>query len=94
MKMSNVDTTALRKLLKKWQAIEDLAPSSSTIFVGERQGILLCADQLEKVIEEMEHSRTPIDMDPYNTSGDRPKHTSRYVSHIAFDGKIHKGIIK
>lgn len=71
--MSNVDTASLRELLAKWQAIGDLTPSCSTIFVGERQGILRCADQLEKVIEEMEHPRTPIDMDPHNTSADRPK---------------------
>jgi hypothetical protein len=64
--MSNVDTTSLRKLLKKWQAIEDLAPSSSTIFVHERvvQGILDCAMQLEKVIEEIEN--TPA-MEPFDS---------------------------
>jgi hypothetical protein len=75
--MSNVDTSLLRELLKKWQAVEDLKPSSSTILAGERYGILLCAAQLEKVIWEMEHSRTPIDMDPYNTSGDRPMDVSK-----------------
>ncbi len=105
--MGNVDTTSLRELLEKWQAIKDLAPSSSTIFVGERHGILRCADELEKVIEGIENppateepfdpQKVPADeepfttrlvdegylerigtvavneMDPYNTSGDRPK---------------------
>lgn len=90
--MSNVDTAALRELLEKWQAIKDLTPSSSTIFVGERQGILRCADQLEAILIEME-KKVP-DMDPHNTSADRPNHTSKFVSHMAYDGKFHKGIIK
>lgn len=67
--MDIVDTTSLRDLLGKWQAIKDLTPSCSTIFVGERQGILRCADELEKVIEKIEQNY----MDPYNTSADRPK---------------------
>jgi hypothetical protein len=91
----SIDTTSLRELLEKWQAIKDLAPSSSTIFVGERHGILRCALQLEKVIKEIEDDgRTAemkrdkifaedieaafgtvavTEMDPYNTSADRPK---------------------
>jgi hypothetical protein len=91
MNMSNVDTTALRELLSKWQAetAEDLAPTASLIWVGERLGIQRCAMQLEKVIEEieadndprlddldkmrMEQHRDRIEMDPYNTSADRPQ---------------------
>lgn len=58
----------LQELLTKWKEIGDLTPSSSTIFVGERNGILRCATELEKVLSEMN-----IDMDPHNTSADRPK---------------------
>ena len=89
--MSNVDTTSLCELLKKWQAVtsDDLPPTASLIWVGERQGIQRCAMQLKKVIEEIEvdndprldaldaeweeHHQDRIDMDPFNTSGDRPK---------------------
>lgn len=93
--MDNVDTTSLRELLEKWQAVEELTPASSLIWVGERQGIQRCAMQLEKVIKEIEDDgRTAemkrdklfdeaieaafgtvavTEMDPYNTSADRPK---------------------
>ena len=73
--MSNIDITALMELLKSWQSIKDLTPSSSTIFVGERQGILQCASQLEEVLKGMEADA--LDMDPYNTSGDRPTGVSK-----------------
>ena len=95
--MSNVDTTSLRGLLSKWLAatVEDLPPTSSLIWVGERQGIQKCAMQLEKVIGKIEDDGKAAEvkrdklfyeaidaafgtvavneMDPFNTSGDRPK---------------------
>ena len=54
--MSNVDTTSLRELLSKWQAVtsDDLAPTASLIWVGERQGIQRCVMQLETVIAGIE----------------------------------------
>ena len=56
----------LQDLLTKWKEIGDLTPSSSTIFVGERNAIIRCAKELEAVMEE-------LDMNPHNTSADRPK---------------------
>ncbi len=74
--MSNVDTTALRELLKKWKPLEELSPWASLIWVGERQGIQRCAMQLEEVLTEMEkvpETGKIYEMDPYNTSADRPQ---------------------
>ena len=79
--MNDVDITSLRELLEKWQVqtVEDLAPTASLIWVGERQGIQRCAMQLEKVIGKIEavEAVRRFAMDPYNTSGDRPKDVSK-----------------
>lgn len=63
----------LNDLLRAWRLQANSWPKTGPLSHAVKGSVILehCADRLEEVLRGMEGTS---EMDPHNTSGDRPKH--------------------